>query len=385
MCGVAGYVDYNHQPQKHLVAKMLQEIAYRGPDQTGIYIEENVALGIQRLSIIDLKTGNQPMQNSDKTITVVFNGEIYNFLELKQSLKEKGHKFKTKSDTEVLIHAYKAYGFEMPKYLKGMFAFAIWDKKKNLIFISRDPSGIKPLYYLQKGNLLLFGSELKTILIHPQVKKIINLQALKTYSSLGYIFGESTIFENIHKLLPGQNLIFSKKGKQLNTYYELKSDKIHIGKNIDSLLEKAVMTHSISDVPIGILLSGGIDSSLVAYYLTKNIKKGINTFSINFEEKSFDESLYANAVAKQLGTKHHFETFNSKDVLNLFNVLPVSSKNYPKTEILKEFIKGMHYPPFKRHLLWMSLKNYNHKLLNNKLFSTETEPFESDFLKMLIT
>ena len=133
MCGIAGYVDYNHQPQKHLVAKMLQEIAYRGPDQTGIYIEENVALGIQRLSIIDLKTGNQPMQNSDKTITVVFNGEIYNFLELKQSLKEKGHKFKTKSDTEVLIHAYKAYGFEMPKYLKGMFAFAIWDKKKNLI------------------------------------------------------------------------------------------------------------------------------------------------------------------------------------------------------------------------------------------------------------
>ena len=298
MCGIAGYVDYNHQPQKHLVAKMLQEIAYRGPDQTGIYIEENVALGIQRLSIIDLKTGNQPMQNSDKTITVVFNGEIYNFLELKQSLKEKGHKFKTKSDTEVLIHAYKAYGFEMPKYLKGMFAFAIWDKKKNLIFISRDPSGIKPLYYLQKGNLLLFGSELKTILIHPQVKKIINLQALKTYSSLGYIFGESTIFENIHKLLPGQNLIFSKKGKQLNTYYELKSDKIHIGKNIDSLLEKAVMTHSISDVPIGILLSGGIDSSLVAYYLTKNIAKIFSSLitKINYQKLCVGIILFVTAI-----------------------------------------------------------------------------------------
>lgn len=460
MCGIAGYVDYNQQPQEKVISKMLKVIAYRGPDQTGIYIDKNVALGMQRLSIIDLKTGDQPMQNKDKTLTVVFNGEIYNFLHIKALLERKGHKFKTKSDTEVLIHAYEAFGNGMSKYLQGMFAFAIWDKKKNSIFISRDSSGIKPLYYYQKNNLLIFGSELKTILNHPQVRKSINVQALKMYSSLGYISGELSIFEGIYKLLPGYNLTFQKGRKKIDLYYELTADKIHLGKNIDSILEDAVVSHSISDVPIGVLLSGGIDSSLVAYYLTKNIKKGINTFSINFEEKSFDESFYAKIVAKQLGTKHHSETFSSKDVLELFpiitqkldepladpslfptfkvcalaskyvkvvlsgdggdelfggyptyqghivaewfkkivpdiaarylinilNIFPVSSKNYPKTEVLKEFLKGIQLSPFKRHLLWMSIKNYNQGLLN-KRFKTNTEPLESilsgDILKRI--
>ncbi|MCL4378750.1 MAG: hypothetical protein M1409_10335 [Actinobacteria bacterium] len=179
MCGIAGCVDFSHQPQRSLVSKMLSTIAYRGPDQKGIYIDEGIAMGIQRLSIIDLKTGNQPMQDEDKTITVVFNGEIYNFLELRAKLEKKGYKFRTKSDTEVLIHAYKAFGKEMSKYLKGMFAFAIWDKRKKTIFVSRDPSGIKPLYYYQKGDLLLFGSELKTILAHPQVKKKIKYSGFK--------------------------------------------------------------------------------------------------------------------------------------------------------------------------------------------------------------
>lgn len=458
MCGIVGYVDFNRQPQRSQAVKMLETISYRGPDQKGIYIDKNVVIGIQRLSIIDLKTGDQPMQNEDKTVTAVLNGEIYNFLKLKSLLEEKGHKFKTKSDTEVLVHLYEVYGYEMSKYLKGMFAFAIWDKKKSLIFIARDSFGIKPLYFWQKGGTLLFGSELKSILIHPKVKKNINIQALKMYSSLGYIGGELSIFENTYKLLPGHNLIFSKQGKKNETFYELTKDRIHSGKTFDSILEESVISHAISDVPIGVFLSGGIDSSLVTYYLTKNIKKRINTFSIDFEEKSFDESYYAQIVAKQLRTKHHKETFNSKDVLRLFPIIsqkldepladpslfptfkvcalarkyvkvvlsgdggdelfggyptyrghlvadqfkkivpqyaakiilailnhfPVSSENYPKTEILKEFLKGIHSTPFQRHLFWMSLKNYNQGLLNKELFKEDTNLENLDLLEGII-
>lgn len=446
MCGIAGYVDFNRQPQQALISKMLQTISHRGPDQRGIHIDKNVVLGIQRLSIIDLKTGNQPMHNEDKAVTVVFNGEIYNFLDLKSLLEKKGHIFKTKSDTESLVHLYEVYGFEMSKYLKGMFAFAIWDKRKNLIFIARDSSGIKPLYFWQKADTLIFGSELKTILVHPLVKKNINLQALRMYSALGYIGGELSIFDGIYKLLPGHNLIFSRSGKKIKTFYQLNKDKIHAGKNFDSVLEKSVISHAISDVPIGVFLSGGIDSSLVTYYLTRNLKNKINTFSIDFEEKSFDEGYFAELVAHQLGTKHHKETFNSKDVLKLFpvisrkldepladpslfptfkvsalarkyvkvvlsgdggdelfggyptyqghlvanqfrriipqvaakiilgflNLLPVSSENYPKGEIIKEFIKGVYSPPFQRHLLWMSLKNYSQDLLNKNMFKEVT-------------
>lgn len=454
MCGIAGYIDFNHQPKKSILLKMLQSISYRGPDQQGELVDKNIAMGIRRLSIIDLKSGNQPIFNEDKTLAVVFNGEIYNFLKLRDFLQAKGHIFKTHSDTESLVHLYEVYGFEMSKYLKGMFAFAIWDKKKDLIFISRDSSGIKPLYFWQKGNTLVFGSELKTILLHPLVKKTINLKAVKMYSSLGYIGGDLSIFEGIYKLLPGQNLIFSKKGKQLQTYYQLTKDKIHNGKSFDSILEESVVSHAISDVPIGVFLSGGLDSSLVTYYLTKNLKTKINTFSIDFEEKSFDEGYFAQLVASKLGTKHHKETFSSKDVLNLFptiikkldepladpslfptfkvcalarryvkvvlsgdggdelfggyptyqghlvasyfkrivpqfasklflyllNRLPVSYENYPKTEVLKEFIKGVYSPPLQRHLMWMSLKNYHLDLLNRDTFK---EYINLDNLKFL--
>jgi len=457
MCGITGYVDFNQQPQKPIVSKMLQTIFHRGPDQGGIYLDKNVALGIRRLSIIDLKTGNQPMKNEDNTLTVVFNGEIYNFLELKGILEKKGHKFKTKSDTEVLVHLYETYGYKMPKYLKGMFAFAIWDKRKDQIYLARDPCGIKPLYFWQKGETLLFGSELKSILTHPKVRKGISIQALKMYSSLGYIPGNLSIFENIYKLLPGHGLVFSKKGIKISSFYELNFAKTSSEKNINSILENAVISHSISDVPIGVFLSGGIDSSLITYYLSKHIKRQINTFSISFEEKSFDESYYAKIIAKQLGAKHHEETFTSKDVLNLFpliskkldepladpslfptykvctlarkyvkvvlsgdggdelfggyptyrghlvaeqfkkiipqsaariilnilNTFPTSSENYPKTEVLKEFIKGAYYPPFQRHLSWMSLKNYNEGLLNEDLLKKNPKSSQIHLLKIL--
>lgn len=457
MCGIAGIIDFNQQPHRDIISKMLQTISYRGPDQQGIHIDKNTALGIRRLSIIDLISGNQPIHNEDKTVTVVFNGEIYNFLQLKNLLELKGHKFKTNSDTECLVHLYEVYGSEMSKYLKGMFAFAIWDKNRKLIYIARDPSGIKPLYYWQKGEKLLFGSEPKTILCHPLVKKNINLEAVRIYSSLGYIPADLSIFEGIYKLLPGHYLIFSESGKRIRSYKTITPNTSQ-DSSMDELLEEAVLSHSISDVPLGVFLSGGIDSSLVTYYLTKNINKKINTFSIDFEEKSFNEGYFAQIVAKKLGTNHHKDTFNSKDIIRLFPIisekldepladpslfptykvsalakryvkvvlsgdggdelfggyptyrghlmaesfrrivpplfsktilsvlklLPVSFENYPKTEVLKVFLKGLHLDPFKRHLLWMSLKNYSTDLLNKEVFRKNLRLDDLELVKEII-
>lgn len=456
MCGIAGIVNFKKQPQNSEVSKMINQISHRGPDQKGIYVDRNVGLGIQRLSIIDLKSGDQPIHNEDKAITVVFNGEIYNFLELKDLLEKKGHTFKTKSDTEVLVHLYESFGTDMSKLLRGMFAFAIWDRNKDLILISRDHVGIKPLYFWRDGKVMFFGSELKSILAAPLIRKEINIEAFKAYTQLGYIPGNLSIFKNIHKLLPGHSLIFSKDGLKIDKFYEMIPSKKALTKSIDNYLEDSVISHSISDVPLGVLLSGGIDSSLVTYYLTKNIRNRINTFSINFKEKSFDESKFANIVSKRLNTKHHQESFSSKDVINLFptisqkldepladpslfptfkvcalarkyvkvvlsgdggdelfggyptysghllakqvkrifpknlsnlaikilNLFPTVFENYPKTEVGKEFIKGLHLTPFKRHLLWMSLKNYNSNLLNKDLFGTYKK-VDTDLFKAL--
>jgi len=318
MCGIAGIVNFDKPPEKNILFGMLSLIKHRGPDQRGIYIKDQVAMGIQRLSIVDLSTGNQPIENEDKSISVIFNGEIYNYQGLTEILVKKGHKFKTKSDTEVLVHLYEEYGEGMSKYLNGMFAFAIWDRKKELIFISRDPVGIKPLYYFQKGNELVFGSELKTILTNTVVKKKINIDALKNYSLFGYIPSNDSMYKNIYKLPPGSSLTFSKKGKKITNYYLVNSPHFSSNQDIDKILEEAVVSQSGADVPLGVLLSGGIDSSLVSYYLTKNLGKNVKSFSIAFGDKSFDESIYAKAVSKILKTNHYQESFSSKDVLNLF-------------------------------------------------------------------
>lgn len=443
MCGIAGCIDFKNQPKREIVSRMLDSISYRGPDQKGIYFDKNVAMGIQRLSIIDLKSGDQPIYNEDKSVIVVFNGEIYNFLELKGELEKKGHKFKTKSDTETLVHLYETYGVNMPKYLKGMFCFAIWDKKKNSLFIARDHAGIKPLYFWKEGKTLLFGSELKAILSDGRVKKQLNLEAFRLYTRLGYVPFNLSIFENIYKLLPGHSLEFKKEGVKIRSFYEVPTKKKASEENLDTLLEDSVISHSISDVPLGVLLSGGIDSSLITYYLSKNIRNKINTFSIGFKEKSFDESYYARLVSKHLKTIHHHEIFTSKDLLRLFpsitqkldepladpslfptfkvsalarkyvkvvlsgdggdelfggyptyqghiaaeqirkifpqsaanlmldllDLIPSSPENYAKAEIGKEFLKGMHLPLLKRHLLWMSLKNYDPNFLHKQILS----------------
>lgn len=317
MCGIAGIVSFDKAIEKNILLQMLSQIKHRGPDQQGSYSKPYVSMGIQRLSIVDLLTGNQPIENEDCSVAVIFNGEIYNYQELAEDLIKKGHKFKTKSDTEVLVHLYEVYGEGMSKFLNGMFSFAIWDRKKQSIFISRDPAGIKPLYYFQKGNELIFGSELKTILTHKAFKREIDIEALKSYSLFGYIPSNISIFKNIYKLPPGSNLIYSKKGIKIVNYFSIQTKNVS-HQNINKILEEAVMSQSMADVPLGVLLSGGIDSSLVSYYLTQKLDRSIKSFSLSFAEKSFDESSYAFAVAKIFKTDHYQESFNAKDVIDLF-------------------------------------------------------------------
>lgn len=317
MCGITGFVDFSSTINKKSIYKMLSQIKYRGPDDQGTYFDKYAALGVRRLSIIDLKGGHQPISNEDESIWVVFNGEIYNYMKLRKQLKNK-HNFKTKTDTEVVVHLYEQYGEDFPKFLNGMFAFAIWDQKKGQLILGRDFAGIKPLYFYQDNSRLVFGSELKTILKLPQIKREINLKALELYKFLGYIPTPYSIFENIFKLNPGTILIFSRSGKKVKSFWNFDSLKLTTNRSLDYLLKEAVRLQSQADVPVGVLLSGGIDSSLITYYLSQIKNRELKTFSISFAEKSFDESKYFNKIAQVLNTKHYFEKFGVDDAINLF-------------------------------------------------------------------
>lgn len=317
MCGIAGFVDNSPNKQK-IVRSMIDSITYRGPDSYGTYAPKDggIALGIRRLSVIDLRTGDQPISNEDGSITVVFNGEIYNYAELRSELVQRGHKFKTGTDTEVLVHLYEEYGQDMPNKLNGMFAFAIWDKSKKTLFLSRDRVGIKPLYYYLNGDVFVFGSELKAILKHPNVKRQVNELALGLYWYLGYIPGEWSVFKNIRKLLPGHSLIYTKGKSKIKNYFQLQLKDSYRDVDLDILIENSVKMQLHADVPVGVFLSGGLDSSLIAHYVSKF--KKLKSFSISFDDKRFDESKHAKYVADILGTDHYDERFVASDVPTIF-------------------------------------------------------------------
>ncbi len=318
MCGITGIVDFKKtQIPKKILSGMNAQIAHRGPDSDGFYYDDHVGLAARRLSIIDLVTGDQPIFNEDKSVAIVFNGEIYNYQSLHAGLAKLGHKFKTKSDTETLVHAYEEYGYEMLSKLNGMFAFAIWDKKKAKVFIGRDHAGIKPLYYFVNGPQLIFGSELKTILAFPGVPRRLNSESFDLYSFFGYIPGSKSIFSDIHKLPAGHYLTFDSTGLQIKKYYDLENLIAPDTHDLDVLFDNSLRLQSIADVPLGVLLSGGIDSSLIAYYLTRQ-KHNVKSFSISFSESSFDESSYARLISKQLGTTHFEEEFTSSKMLDIF-------------------------------------------------------------------
>jgi asparagine synthase (glutamine-hydrolysing) len=280
-------------------------------------LEPGVGLGMRRLSIIDLAGGHQPIANEDNSVTIVFNGEIYNYRELQTILQARGHRFQTNSDTETIVHAYEEFGAACLEQLRGMFAFAIWDERRKQLFIARDRVGKKPLYFsVTRGGTLVFGSELKSLLEHPDVAREINPQALDAYFSLGYVPDPISIFANVEKLPPGHYLTFTNGRLTIERYWDFSYELTTNGGNghhsaadyldeLRALLEESVKLRLVSDVPLGAFLSGGVDSSTVVGLMARQMNQPVKTFSIGFNEDSFDELKYARATAEKFGTDHH--------------------------------------------------------------------------------
>ncbi|MGH9495816.1 MAG: asparagine synthase (glutamine-hydrolyzing) [Candidatus Sulfotelmatobacter sp.] len=316
MCGICGmfFVDRGWRAQGETLARMSRSIVHRGPDDEGFFIEENVGLAIVRLSIIDVKAGHQPIANENHDVWIVFNGEIYNHAELRADLESKGHRYRTRTDTETIVHLYEEYGRECVKHLRGMFAFAIWDRRTRVLFVARDRLGIKPFYYRWDDKAFLFGSEIKAILAYPGITPEFNRSALAEYLAFGYLAGVHTMFAGIQKLMPGHTLELSERGElKIERYWELNSaghERVpdlenNYGKTYREMLEASVHSHMMSDVPLGVFLSGGIDSSAVAALAAKSRGDRIQTFSVGYEEEPFSELPFARKVADHLRSEHH--------------------------------------------------------------------------------
>ncbi len=317
MCGIAGFISKENSSQvaerEVLLDKMCQIITHRGPDEQGTIVKDRAALGMRRLSIIDLKSGQQPIFDCSGNLAIVFNGEIYNFLELKQELEAHGHKFKTNSDTETIVHAYEEFGADCVKKLRGMFAFAIYDFARETLFIARDRVGKKPLFYAKTANGdFVFGSELKVLIEHGEISKDIDYAALDAYLTFGYVPEEFCIFKSVEKLAPGHFLIYKNGEIKTQKYWDFDYAKPIETKSetewIEALREKireAVRIRLISEVPLGAFLSGGVDSSSIVGLMSQISDTPVKTFSIGFNEDSFNELKYARMAAKHFNTEHH--------------------------------------------------------------------------------
>ena len=312
MCGIAGIVRSDGAPvDREMVARMNEAIRHRGPDDDGFYFSDGVGLAMRRLAIIDLKSGRQPIHNQDRTAWIVFNGEIYNYRELRAQLEELGHKFYTDSDTEAIVHAYDQYGTDCPKYLRGMFAFAIWDERTKSLFLARDRVGKKPLLYAELNGELVFGSEFTALLEHPGISRDVDFEALHHYLSFICVPAPLTAYRAIRKLEPGHSLLWRDGEIKTERYWQLDfSKKINIdekaaGERVVELLREAVRIRLMSEVPLGAFLSGGIDSSAVVALMAQESRERIKTFSIGFDEQDFSELHHARRVAKHVGADHH--------------------------------------------------------------------------------
>ncbi len=317
MCGFCGFTG-KVENKEQVIENMMEKIIYRGPDSKGTHVDDDIALGFRRLSIIDLADGTQPIYNEDETKVIVFNGEVYNYREIREDLVKKGHIFRTKTDTEVILHGYEEYGPEVLNKFRGMFAIAIWDLVSKELFIARDFFGIKPMYYTQVGNDLVFGSEIKCILTHPNVKKELNIHALQNYLSFQYGVPNDTFFENIYCLQPGHYLKF-KDGKLKITRYWKPEFKIDDAWEYDKLVEEidktfkdSVEAHKISDVEVGCFLSSGVDSSYVATQF-----KGQKSFTVGFNYNKYNEIDYAKELAEEIGQDHYFKKITDDEFWNI--------------------------------------------------------------------
>ncbi|HTU93549.1 MAG TPA: asparagine synthase (glutamine-hydrolyzing) [Gemmataceae bacterium] len=330
MCGIAGilYSDAAHPPSRDLLKAMGDAIAHRGPDAEGFWVEAGIGLVHRRLSIIDLAGGDQPIGNEDGSVQIVFNGEIYNFHELRAGLEARGHRFRTRSDTEVIVHLYEEEGEQLVERLRGMFAFALWDRVRRRLVLGRDRLGIKPLYIYRDAEKLIFGSELKAILAHPGVERQLDPAALEEYLAFGMVCGSSSIFRRIEKLPPAYVLMVGPDAldRPARRYWQLRIEPDHGAtagewqERIRAKVAETVRMHLIADVPVGAFLSGGVDSSVIVASCAGQANGPLQTFSMGFREESFSELPYARLVAEQFGTRH-VEEIVTPDAVTLIDQL----------------------------------------------------------------
>src|SRR5580692_5255097 len=327
MCGIAGFVTRAPDaPPDSLLARMTGIIHHRGPDGSGFYRDPFASLGHRRLSIIDLSAGNQPMSNEDATLWISYNGEIFNHADLRPALEHAGHKYRTRCDTETILHAYEQYGPDCVTRFRGMFSFAIWDKNARTLFCARDRLGKKPFYYYWDGSLFAFASEIKALLEHPAISPRFEESLLSEYLNFGYCSGEQTLFSGIRKLMPGHWLRLTPEQLEIRRYweipcplsYEKRDDQSWIAE-CRTRLEDAVRTRLMSDVPLGMFLSGGVDSSAIAALMKTMVDGPVKTFAVGYREQEFSELAYARHVAEAIGTEHHEVVIGMDD---FFNALP---------------------------------------------------------------
>lgn len=315
MCGIAGIVSYSEDSKKY-IKNMAEKLIHRGPDDEGFYQDSFIALAHRRLSIIDLENGKQPMLSNDGRYVLIFNGEIYNYLELKQSLESLGYSFKTTSDTEVLLNGYIEYQEKVLNHLRGMFAFAIWDKEKSLLFCARDHFGMKPFYYYQDDDNFLISSEIKALLVHPCIKKEVNEYLLPPYLEFSFNPTNETFFKGIYSLEPGSFLIYQNNKLSIKRYYhiffeEQEEDYSLTVDRISKVLNDSIDHHKLSDVSVGAFLSSGVDSS----YIVSTVKPK-NTYTIGYHDKRYSETSYTKELAKSLNIKNFCKNISKEEYMN---------------------------------------------------------------------
>ena len=319
MCGIAGYIS-EKKPTKKVLKAMTDRIEHRGPDGEGFYLDDNIALGHRRLAILDLTTGDQPIYNEEKDVVVVLNGEIYNYQELREELKKKKHKFVTKTDTEVLVHGYEEWGHNLTKKLRGMFAFAIWNKKEQELYMARDGWGIKPLYYYQNGKTLMFASEIKAFLDHPDFIKEFNDEILSAYLCFNSVPTEETFFKGVKRVEPGHQLIYKDNNLEIERFFKLEFDEQNTNleksaEEINEAMTDSVKRHFHADVEVGSLLSSGVDSSYIV-----SIGKPNKTFTVGYDDPKYNEINYAKDLADKLGVQNISKKITQEEYI----------KNFPK-------------------------------------------------------
>ncbi len=327
MCGICGTLNFHSPADPSLIHEMVGSLQHRGPDGTGVHTDNEIGLGHARLSIIDIAGGSQPMHNEDKSLWIVFNGEIFNYLELSESLRKKGHRFATRSDTEVILHAYEEEGEACVQRFNGQWAFAIWDSTKRKLFLSRDRLGVRPLFYTQTNNGFLFASEIKALLRSPDVHFELDLQALDQIFTFWVTVPPRTAFRNIYQLPPGHSMVVQDREVNIHPYWRLEyAPELNLDDNAEErlsdelfhLLLDATTIRLRSDVPVGAYLSGGLDSTFVTALAKSAVGERLKTFSVSFEDSEFDESAYQHEASRFLGTQHSEVRCSNQDIAHVF-------------------------------------------------------------------